>query len=508
MENSNLRTRKSLHARDDRRHSTVLRVGVLAGLLVLAHGPDVALAKRSELQIQRLCRAGLAKNSRLIVELALNALDACHRRNDRGKPTGDCNAFEDQTEATEAGRGPIRADPGIALGCQSGNPVLQNYPTDSSLGSMVLGPALFTTIGASGAELQGTPSGPPPRGAGRARACQNAIGRVRTRIARRVLRAATGCQKALDARSTTFGPIDPSCESKAGGTFGPEMKTLRQRCGSLDGAAVGSCADLPLCVRDSAIATGRALARTTYGGPAVCGNGVVDLSESCDDGNTDDTDACTSRCQLATCGDGFVEAGVEACDDGNQFDNDSCTSACTPPVCGDGIVNGSEECDDGNSDPNDGCANCMNSLTCTGAVSATVQLFDTTSATMSASNLGGVRLELGYPAGLGIPGNQFETDDSRLSILLTGTAGEGTRLLVDQDTNGDGVDDTVRLVYALTGGVTFGDEPFASITFDCEPGSPIGLQSFACTVLDASNPVGTDVSTLGRHIVCRVISVQ
>lgn len=476
-------------------------------IVVLLHG--AALGKRSELETQRLCRAGVAKNSRLIVSLALDALDACHRRANRGKETGDCNTFADQTEATEANRGPIRADPGIGLGCKPGNPVLQNYPPDSSpLGSMVLGPAFLDTIGASGAELQGTSTGPAPPDQRRARKCRNAIARVRTRIARRVLREATACQKAVDARSTTFGPIDPSCLSKAGGPFGPQMRTLRQRCGSLSGAAVGSCADLPLCVRDFAIATGRALARTTYGGPAVCGNGVIDLSESCDDGNTDDTDACTSACQPASCGDGFVEAGVEACDDGNQFDDDACTSDCTLPVCGDGVVNGNEECDDGNSDPNDGCADCTNSVTCSGVVSAVVQLFDTTSSTMSASNLAGVRLELGYPSGLSIPGNEFETDDSRLSILLTGTAGEGTRLLVDRDTNADGVDDTVRLVYALTGGATFGDEPFASISFDCQAGSAIGLQSFACTVLDASNAVGTDVKTLGRNIVCRVISVQ
>src|SRR5262249_4569774 len=163
----------------------------------------------------------------------------------------------------------------------------------------------------------------------------NAIGRARTRIARRVLRDATACQKAVDARSTTFGPIDPSCQSKAGGAFAAEMRTVRRRCSGLSGASVGSCADLPACVRDSAIATARARARITYGGPAVCGNGVLDLGEACDDGNTDDTDACTSECEAATCGDGFVQAGVEACDDGNEFNDDACTNDCTPPVCGD-----------------------------------------------------------------------------------------------------------------------------------------------------------------------------
>ncbi|MEZ4383072.1 MAG: hypothetical protein R3A79_17225 [Nannocystaceae bacterium] len=38
--------------------------------------------------------------------------------------------------------------------------------------------------------------------------------------------------------------------------------------------------------------------------PAVCGNGVVEPGEACDDGNLDDLDACLSTCALASCDDG------------------------------------------------------------------------------------------------------------------------------------------------------------------------------------------------------------
>ena len=39
---------------------------------------------------------------------------------------------------------------------------------------------------------------------------------------------------------------------------------------------------------------------------------IVQLGvEACDDGNTDETDACLSSCLAASCGDGFVQAGVE-----------------------------------------------------------------------------------------------------------------------------------------------------------------------------------------------------
>jgi cysteine-rich repeat protein len=59
----------------------------------------------------------------------------------------------------------------------------------------------------------------------------------------------------------------------------------------------------------------------------------------------------------ATCGDGFVQEGVEECDDGNDDDTDSCPTTCANPTCGDGFLyEGIEECDDGNNVNGDGCA--------------------------------------------------------------------------------------------------------------------------------------------------------
>ncbi|MDI7266707.1 MAG: hypothetical protein QME96_01780 [Myxococcota bacterium] len=61
--------------------------------------------------------------------------------------------------------------------------------------------------------------------------------------------------------------------------------------------------------------------------PMTCGNGTVDpgSGEGCDDGNTDDTDACLSDCTAASCGDGHVWAGVETCDGDPPR---PCTTAC------------------------------------------------------------------------------------------------------------------------------------------------------------------------------------
>jgi len=91
---------------------------------------------------------------------------------------------------------------------------------------------------------------------------------------------------------------------------------------------------------------------------AVCGNGVKEGSEACDDGNQDDTDACLGTCQAASCGDGLVRAGVEDCDDANSENTDDCLNTCKAASCGDGFVRaGVEDCDDKNAVNDDACSN-------------------------------------------------------------------------------------------------------------------------------------------------------
>lgn len=88
----------------------------------------------------------------------------------------------------------------------------------------------------------------------------------------------------------------------------------------------------------------------------VCGNGVMEVGEDCDDGNLENSDACLNNCKPASCGDGFIAASVEECDDTNLSDNDACTSACKMATCGDGFTwAGNEDCDDANDDDADTC---------------------------------------------------------------------------------------------------------------------------------------------------------
>lgn len=82
--------------------------------------------------------------------------------------------------------------------------------------------------------------------------------------------------------------------------------------------------------------------------PRRCGNKEVEEGEECDDGNTDDNDACLSSCKRARCGDGKLWKGQEECDDGNKSSQDGCVAGCKIARCGDGFIQDKkEECDDG-----------------------------------------------------------------------------------------------------------------------------------------------------------------
>ncbi|MEZ4381676.1 MAG: DUF4215 domain-containing protein [Nannocystaceae bacterium] len=99
--------------------------------------------------------------------------------------------------------------------------------------------------------------------------------------------------------------------------------------------------------------------------PAVCGDGVQEGAEECDDANDDDEDDCTNACLLPVCGDGTLYKGVEQCDDGNDVDEDECPTTCEDAKCGDGFVyEGFEECDDGNDDDTDACVSTCAMATC------------------------------------------------------------------------------------------------------------------------------------------------
>ena len=124
------------------------------------------------------------------------------------------------------------------------------------------------------------------------------------------------------------------------------------------------------------------------GSTGDCGNEIVEAPETCDDGNTDAMDGCSSSCKtetgyacptpgeecvlLAVCGDGNLGPGEE-CDDANAKGKDGCSSECivengwecstagsrcVASGCGDGVIAGNEQCEDDDEDPTsrDGCS--------------------------------------------------------------------------------------------------------------------------------------------------------
>lgn len=129
------------------------------------------------------------------------------------------------------------------------------------------------------------------------------------------------------------------------------------------------------------------------GDEALCGDGVRQRGEGCDDGNVRNHDGCSDECAIEptepACGDQLLSGGEE-CDDGNLQAGDGCDARCRKeecgnerlepgeecdpprsgtctklchlpsPHCGDGDVqeNEGEQCDDGNLEVGDGCSEC------------------------------------------------------------------------------------------------------------------------------------------------------
>jgi cysteine-rich repeat protein len=59
----------------------------------------------------------------------------------------------------------------------------------------------------------------------------------------------------------------------------------------------------------------------------VCGDGLEDGDETCDDGNTVGGDGCSAQCQDEACGNNVVDVG-ETCDDDNTVSGDGCDAEC------------------------------------------------------------------------------------------------------------------------------------------------------------------------------------
>jgi cysteine-rich repeat protein len=150
----------------------------------------------------------------------------------------------------------------------------------------------------------------------------------------------TGDCKTVVHECVDVQPGDRFCADKDLTECGPDLVTT---------SVVKTCTDV--CV-----ATGT----TAECVPKSCGDKVRQSPEQCDDGNKDDTDACTNACKVAHCGDTSVWKDHETCDDGNAVTEECdyglsscmvCNAACKKEAgvtvfCGDGFEQlDQEQCD-------------------------------------------------------------------------------------------------------------------------------------------------------------------
>jgi hypothetical protein len=163
---------------------------------------------------------------------------------------------------------------------------------------------------------------------------------------------------ANDCTLTTCGDGDTDAAPACGNLIEVNVAEGGDNDGNCEANEVCTCSGCPGAASESTNADADSLCES--GETCTC------AAEACDDGDNDNTDACSNKCTVAVCGDGIVqETGAtnsgnddEQCDDANGVNTDSCTSGCRLNVCGDGVryltkTNAAtsdtfEECDNGN----------------------------------------------------------------------------------------------------------------------------------------------------------------
>src|SRR6266404_2846500 len=277
----------------------------------------------------RACRKTIAAAFSKLVKTGVGDIDSCHALRDKDKFNGDCNDLTQADIKSKLAAAQAKAAAGIAKKCLAGDPVVSNYPSNDPLGAF--SPLAVDVVQASGSMLLGTPEIHNTKADKPKAKCHATIASAAAKNIDEILKTAVKCQNGVDKAATQFGSLQADClltPSKSG----PKGETaIGKKCVDLGitGADVGSCDPLPTCVTASSKTTGQQLAAAIYNPTPGCGNSFVEPGEECDDGNDVSTDGCIA-CKLATCGDGFVHAGVELC-------GDSPPDACANPnetTCG------------------------------------------------------------------------------------------------------------------------------------------------------------------------------
>ena len=110
--------------------------------------------------------------------------------------------------------------------------------------------------------------------------------------------------------------------------FGCPMAQPDERCPTVPCPAGQVCTMEGDCVRLARPDAGAFDSGAAPDAGPICGNGVTEGDEACDDGNEVETDACRADCTAARCGDGIRRVKTEDCDLGELNGGADCSAAC------------------------------------------------------------------------------------------------------------------------------------------------------------------------------------
>jgi hypothetical protein len=128
--------------------------------------------------------------------------------------------------------------------------------------------------------------------------------------------------------------------------------------------------------------------------------------------------------------------------------------------------------------------------------------------TFSSGQVGGIEVDVGYPASVSMPGTQFlpvndPNDPATLIVLLSRTPPginlyDGIQTFFDADSAAPFTLRTV-LTLNLTSNLIFNQTvPFERARFTCTPGAALSATSFPCTIPQEVNSIGGTVPVGAR----------
>jgi hypothetical protein len=241
---------------------------------------------------------------------------ACRKAADKAsQATGPCDvpgSASFDTGGKYAGA-KTKGSASISGKCASGDPVLGNYDgndpataiygdVDSTIGSNQLTSAGNINLSGQSSQIK----------------CVEAIVKAEEGIVKEIVSGGVKCQKGKDKTASSFGPLDPSCLLTGTKSVPKAGADINKACTGINPSDIGTCSPLPDCATTNTVAAAQDMVQAIYFKKTVvanvCGNGVLEAPEQCDDGpnNGQPGDLCNTRCEslAETCGPGTVAGGT------------------------------------------------------------------------------------------------------------------------------------------------------------------------------------------------------